>query len=102
MWCHERIESPHLQGAIAESEHIAHELRVHGAHERLILREQAAVAARSEIEPERFLIDDGVQTGIVEVLVQHVHLPQCLIAEARTLGRHGTEHAAPHIGAFHP
>ncbi|AZS40611.1 hypothetical protein [Microbacterium sp. Ag1] len=99
---HERIESPHLQRTIAQSEHIAHELRMHGAYERLIFGEQAAVAAGSKIESERFLVDDGVQTGIVEVLVQDVNLPEGLLAEARTLRRHCAEHAAPHIGAFDP
>lgn len=100
MRCHERVESPHLEGTVSESENIAHELRVHGAHECLIHCEHAAVAAGSEIEPERFFVDDGVQAGIVEVLVQDVHLAQGLVAEARTLRGDSSEHAASHVGAF--
>ena len=99
---HERVESPHLQGTVAEAEDIAHQLCVHGADEGLIFCQHATVAARCEIESERLLIDDGVETRIVEVFVQDVHLAQSFVAEIGSHGRDRTEHPAACMRPIHP
>lgn len=64
-------------------ENIPYELRVHTADELLILVEQIVVAARGKVELQGVLVDDGVQSGIVEMFVQCVDLPQRLVAECR-------------------
>lgn len=71
----ERLEALDLERPIAVSENIAHQLSVNAAHELLIRVEKVVVPTGCEVEPQRLLVDDGIQADIVEMLVEHIDLP---------------------------
>lgn len=97
----ERFESFDFQRAVTMAEDIAHQLSVNTADEFLIHVEQVVVVARGEVEPQSRLIDDGVQAGIIEVLVEHVDLSHRIGPErVRRFTRYRPQHSPPRDCSF--
>ena len=99
----ERFESFDFERAVTVAEDITHQLSVNTADEFLIRVEQIVVVARGEIEPQSRLIDDGVQAGIIEVLIEDVDLTQRIGLEPeRRFTRHRPQQSPPRDSSFDP
>jgi hypothetical protein len=93
---HERLEALKSERAIGVREDVANEPFVHTADQSPVLVEHVVIPARRQIERERSLIHFGVQTRVVEVLVEHIELTGRGWAERRILGaRHSAQHPSP-------
>lgn len=70
----EWIEAMKRERSTDLAEHIANEAGVHRAHEHLIGVDEVVESAWGEFEREGVLVDHGLETDIIEMLVQHIEL----------------------------